>query len=119
MRFYVMTLALALPMVAMAQTTVKTEATKETKTAPGSTDTTVDVKKTVDPSGPGNAKTDEHKSETKVKQNADGTTTATSKHTDTHDASGTKHDKKSTSKKTVTKDASGNVISSEKSNTSK
>ncbi len=120
MRRLMLTVALAFPMVALAQqsSTVKTETTKETKTAPGSTKSSVDVKTTVDPSGPANARTDEHKTETSVKKNADGTTTATTEHTDKHDASGTKHDQKHTTKKKVTKDAQGNVISSEQSNSS-
>ena len=116
MRSYVLTLALAFPMVALAQqSTVKTETTKETKTAPGSTESSVDVKKTVDPSGSADARTDEHKTDTSVKKNADGTTTTTTEYTDKHDAPATKHDKKHTAKKKVTKDAQGNVISSEQS----
>ncbi len=117
MRRLILTLALAFPIVALAQqtSTVKTETTKETKTAPGSTKSSVDVKKTVDPAGPANARTDEHKTDTSVKKNANGTITATTEHTDTHDATGTKHDQKQTTQKKVTKDAHGNVISSEQS----
>lgn len=117
MRSYVLTLALTFPLVALSQqsSTVKTETTKETKTAPGSTTSSVDVKKTVDPSGANNARTDEHKTEASVKKNADGTTTASTKHTDQHDAAGTKHDQKHTTQTKVTKDAQGHVISSEQS----
>ncbi len=46
MRSYVLTLALAFPMVTLAeQSEVKTGTTKETKTAPGSTESSVDVKR--------------------------------------------------------------------------
>ena len=113
------TSALTFAAVAYADDTTTTESKTETTHGAKKSSTKSETMTKSDPGGMGNSTTDSMKTEKSNAALDHGKSEVTKETTSTHDAPGTKHDKKVTSKSKVVKDANGNVIEGSKTETVK